>query len=57
MNPEQLAESTMHPDSPYRTLLKYTIESAKEEIETIRYLESNRNDLIKDVKVSRIDLL
>ena len=57
MNPEQLAESTMHPDSPYRTLLRYTIESAKEEIEMIRYLESNRNDLIKDVKVSRIDLL
>lgn len=57
MNPEQLAESTMHPDSPYRTLLRYTLESAKEEVEMIRYLESNRNDLIKDVKVSRIDLL
>lgn len=57
MNPKQLAESTMHPDSPYRTLLRYTIESAKEEVDMIRYLESNRNDLIKDVKVSRIDLL
>lgn len=57
MDPEQLAESTMHPDSPYRTLLRYTLESAKEEIETIRFLESNRNELIKDVKVSRIDLL
>lgn len=57
MNPDQLAESTMHPDSPYRTLLRFTIESVKEEIETIRYLESNRYELIKDVKVSRTDLM
>lgn len=57
MDPEQLAESTMHPDSPYRTLIRYTLESAKEEIEMIRYLESNRQELVKDIKVSRIDLM
>lgn len=57
MDPEQLAESTMHPDSSYRTLMRYTLESAKEEIEMIRYLESNRQELVKDIKVSRIDLM
>lgn len=57
MDPQQLAESTMHPDSPYRTLIRYTLESAKEEIEMVRYLESNRQELVKDVKVSRIDLM
>lgn len=57
MDPHQLAESTMHPDSPYRTLMRYTLESAKEEIEMIRYLESNRQELVKDIKVSRIDLM
>lgn len=57
MNPDQLAESTMHPDSPYRTLLRYTLESAKEEVEMIRYIESNRQELIKDVHVTRLDLM
>lgn len=57
MNAKQLAESTLHPDSPYRTLLRYTVESAKEELEMIKYLESNKQELIKDVKVSRIDLM
>ena len=57
MNPNQLAESTMHPDSPYRTLLRYTLESAKEEVEMIRYIESNRQELIKDVHVTRLDLM
>ena len=57
MNAKQLAESTLHPDSPYRTLLRYTVESAKEELEMIKYLESNKQELIKDVKVSRTDLM
>ena len=57
MDANQLAESTMHPDSPYRTLLRYTLESAKEEIEMIRYIESNRQELLKDVNVTRLDLM
>lgn len=57
MDPKQLAESTMHPDSPYRTLMRYTLESAKEEIELIRFIESNRQELIKDVQVTRLDLM
>lgn len=56
MNPKQLADSTLHPDSN-RTLIQYTIESATEEIEMMRYLESNKTDLIKDIKVSRLDIM
>lgn len=57
MDPKQLAESTMHPDSPHRILLRYTVESAKEEVEMIRFIESNRQELIKDVQVTRLDLM
>lgn len=56
MNGKQLADSTLHPDSD-RTLIQYTLESAKNEIEMIRYLESNKQELIKNVKASRLDLM
>lgn len=52
----QLAESTLHPDSD-RTLYRYTLEDAVKEIEMIRYYESNKNELFKDVKVTRLDLI
>jgi len=55
MNPQQLADSTLHPDTD-RTLIQYTIEDVKSEIETIQYLESNKGELIKDIKVSRSDI-
>ena len=54
-NPEQLAESTLHPDSD-RTLIRYTIEDVKQEIESIRYLESNRALLLQNTKVTRQDI-
>lgn len=57
MDPKQLAISTMHPDSEYRTLVRYTLESAKEQIDSIKYLESNKFELLKDVKVTRLDLI
>ena len=55
-NPEQLAESTLHPDHD-RTLIRYTIEDIKQEIESIRYLESNRALLLsKNTNISRQDI-
>lgn len=56
MNPNQLAVSTLHPDSD-RTLIRYTVEDAKAEIEKIRYFDKNKFDLIKDKTISKIDLL
>jgi DNA gyrase/topoisomerase IV subunit B len=55
MDPQQLADSTLHPDTD-RTLIQYTIDDVKSEIETIQYLESNKGELIKDIKVSRSDI-
>lgn len=56
MNADELAESTLHPDSN-RTLLQYTLESAQAEISRIDYLESNKNEYLQDIKVSRMDLI
>ncbi len=56
MNPEQLSESTTLP-GPNRTLIRYTLEDAKREIEIMQHLESNKSELIKDIKVSRLDVI
>lgn len=56
MNPLQLAESTLYPDSD-RVLIQYTMDSAREDIEKIRYFEQNKKELIKDVKVTKQDLM
>ena len=55
MNGKDLFESTL--DASNRTLIRYTIEDVKKEIETIQYLESNKNELLKDIKVSRMDII
>ena len=55
MNGEQLAESTLHPDSN-RTLMRYTVEDVKAEIEAIRAIESDKASLLKDIKISKYDL-
>jgi DNA gyrase/topoisomerase IV subunit B len=56
MDADQLAESTMNPEN--RTLIRYTLDDAKEEIETIRKFESNRSKLLDHVgTVKRSDLL
>ena len=52
---DQLAVSALRPDGD-RTLIRYTIEDAKREIESIRYYESNKYDLIKDAHVTRFDI-
>lgn len=54
-DPRQLAESALLPDSN-RTLIRYTMESAKEEINRIRYLDSNMALLFDNYKVTRQDL-
>ena len=55
MNGKDLFESTL--DAENRTLIRYNIEDVKKEIETIQYLENNKNELLKDIKVSRMDII
>lgn len=50
----ELWESTMCPES--RTLVRYTIASAKEEIESIRFIDSNRSSLLNGITVTRQDI-
>lgn len=53
----QLAESTMRPGSN-RTLIRYTFQDMKEEIEAIREFESDRSKLLNFIgTVKRADLL
>ena len=53
----QIAESTLRPDAD-RTLIRYTLEDAKAEIEAIREYESDRSKLLEFVgTVKRSDLL
>ena len=54
---EALSESTIHPDGN-RTLIRYTIDDIKEEIQAIRTYETNTKLFLAEVdKVSRTDLL
>lgn len=50
MNPEQLAESTLYP-SATRRLMVYTVNELNSDIEEIRYLESNKQELLKSITV------
>lgn len=45
MNEDQLAESTLYP-SPKRQLMQYTTRDLEADIERIRYLESNKQELL-----------
>ena len=57
MDIEELVESTMSPFSE-RTLVRYTIEDAKEEIEAIREYESGLSELLELTgRVNRQDLM
>lgn len=57
MEDYQIAESTLRPDAD-RTLIRYTLEDAKEEIAAIREFESDRSKLLDFVgTVKRSDLL
>lgn len=55
MNPAQLCDSTLSIEN--RTLIRYTVKDIEEEINTIRYLESNKAELLKNVgNLKRRDL-
>ena len=56
MDPDQLSESTLYPGSN-RTLIRYTVDNIKKEIEQIRFIDGNRSELLKDVKVTKEDVL
>lgn len=49
MNKEQLRESTVHPDYN-RTLIRYTVDDIKKEINEIRKIESDFSILLNDVR-------
>ncbi len=55
MSGEQLYESTISIEN--RTLIKYTIEDVKSEIEKIQYYEDNKIELLQTTKVTRFDLM
>lgn len=54
-NPEQLGVSALRPDGD-RTLIRYTIESAKEEVETLRRIDNGMASLLRDVRITKADI-
>jgi len=55
MTGARLYESTLNPEN--RILIRYTIDDVKKDMERIQYYSDNKNMLLKDVKVTRFDLL
>lgn len=53
-NPNELYDSTMSPEG--RTLIQYTMESAKEEIENIRVIDNDRSAILKGLSITRQDI-
>jgi DNA gyrase subunit B len=56
MNEDQLQESTMDPYGN-RTLIQYTFEDAKKEIDRIHWINNNKDQLLSKINVSRYELL
>ena len=54
-NPAQLGESALRPDGD-RTLIRYTLESAKEEIDTLRRIDSSMASLLRDISITKVDI-
>lgn len=54
-NPEQLGVSALRPDGD-RTLMRYTIESAKEEIDSLRRIDVSMGSLLRDIKITKADI-
>ena len=54
-NPEQLGVSALRPDGD-RTLIRYTMESAIDEIETFKRIDSNMASLLRNVKITKADI-
>ena len=54
-DPEELAISALRPDGD-RSLIRYTLDSAKEEIETLRRIDSSMSSLLRDIKITKADI-
>ena len=54
-NPTQLGVSALRPDGD-RTLIRYTMDSAKEEVESLRRIDSSMGSLLRDVKITKADI-
>lgn len=54
-DPKELAVSALRPDGD-RTLIRYTIESAKEEIESLRRIDSSMASLLREVKITKNEI-
>lgn len=55
MNGPKLFDSTLNPDD--RTIVQYTMESALETIEKMKYCNINMRELLNDITVSRFDVM
>ena len=55
MDGKRLFDSTLDPQN--RTLIQYTIDSVKEEIDTIRYYENDMSRLLQTTKLSRFEVM
>ena len=54
---DELAETVISPgDKGNRVLYQYTMESAMKEIEDIKYYNNNKNKLLENLVVSRLDI-
>ena len=53
-NPSELKESTV--DIGNRTLIQYTMDSAKEEIEMIRIIDEDRGSLLRGITITKQDI-
>lgn len=53
-DPKQLYESTMDPTT--RTLIQYTMQSAKEEIQTIKIIDDDRSAILRGIQITRQDI-
>lgn len=54
-DPEELGVSALRPDGD-RSLIRYTLESAKEEIETLRKIDSSMSSLLRDIKITKAEI-
>ncbi len=55
MDGQRLFDSTLDPTK--RTLIRYTMDDVKSEIETIKYYEDDMSRLLQDVKLSRFEVM
>ena len=55
MNPNELAESTILPTTN-RTLIRYTMDDVAEQIERIRYMNSNKSALLENIQIRAEDI-